>query len=347
MSRKFYARLSQNLISLLSLFIFLMIAELLCRAFNSYKKFNTDFKFFIRNVDNNLVEVEYNIEDSLLMWKLKPNYNAGFIKINSAGFRDKERIYSKDKDIFRILCLGDSSTFGVGVPSSQTYSSFLENALNEKFSSSGRRFEVINGGVNGYASAQGLGLYKYKGIRYHPDMVTFYFGINDPIKRFYQDDDKIMRVNVPVAIRNIENNYLLRISSYRLFRKIVLTLHQNTNKVDRPNIPRVSLNSFKNNIIELNNMCRINNTLLVLILPPLCIKKRPNWPRAKDIIPYIETLKEISREYSIPLIEINEMSYGSGAIAEGLFQDIIHPNREGHKRIMEKLYDFILVHKLF
>jgi lysophospholipase L1-like esterase len=203
------------------------------------------------------------------MWKLKPNYDDELIRINSTGFRDKERRCAKDKGLFRILCLGDSSTFGVRVLLSETYHSQLEEALNERSGSAGRKFEVMNAGVDGYTSAQGLAFYKYKGTRYHPDMVTFYFGINDPIKRFYLDDDKIMRFGTLVFIKSIENGYLLNLSSYRLFRKIVLFLFKDTNRENRQNIPRVSQDSFKRNIIELSNLCRRSNTLLVLISPAL------------------------------------------------------------------------------
>ena len=55
------------------------------------------------------------VEDALLMWFPKPHYSDEYININSQGFRDKEHKVKKDENVFRILCLGDSSTFGLRV----------------------------------------------------------------------------------------------------------------------------------------------------------------------------------------------------------------------------------------
>src|SRR4030095_324180 len=66
------------------------------------------------------------------------------VKINRLGLREKE--FDIDKgDKFRILCIGDSWTYGWGVNVQDTYPQQLENYLRTK----GKNVEVINGGKAG------------------------------------------------------------------------------------------------------------------------------------------------------------------------------------------------------
>ncbi len=340
--RKFSLKIPVNIfISILSIFFFLFAAEWICRSFNLTKKFDADFKFYVRTVDDEL-EDEYNIEDYFLMWKLDSKYNDGVIKINSQGFRDKEYKIKKDKNIFRILCLGDSSTFGEEMPLAKLYHKLLEDKLNKEFGSAKKRFEVINAGVAGYTSAQGLNFYKYRGVAYEPNIVTFYFGINDPIQRFYLDDKKIMQNKLPLVFKFFINNCLIRLSSYRLYRKAVLTAFDRIKNKNRENIPRVSLSDFKSNIIELYQLCQKHHSLLVLISSPLCKEKSLNWERTKNVVVYRKALEDIAIQHQIPLIRIREMTEESESPTEIFFLDRVHPSELGHKIIMQKIYDFLL-----
>jgi lysophospholipase L1-like esterase len=78
---------------------------------------------------------------------------------------------------FRILCIGDSNTYGTGVERSETYPAQLERFLNER--SRGVRIEVTNLGVPGSNSSQVLHrLPRYLEID-QPDLVIVLIGVND------------------------------------------------------------------------------------------------------------------------------------------------------------------------
>ena len=333
---------------LLSIVLFVSLAELICRCFALTDKLDADFKFYINNVDDDLW-LRYNVEDAFLMWFPKPNYSDGDININSQGFRDKEYEVKKDKNVFRILCLGDSSTFGHGVQLQDTYHTLLENRLNKEFGQSRIRFEIINAGVTGYTSCQGLSLYKIKGFKYKPDIVTFYFGINERKKIFYISDKQIMHHDVPAAVKAaIENNLLLKLHSYRLLRNfIVNVLSIGKNNIGE-NVPRVSLEDFKENILELNRLCKKNGSLLLLISPPYSKLKdlRGNLLIDIDFIPYRELLENISKKHNIPLVSIPEMTEESPGDTTPFFLDTVHPNQLGHRIIMGRLYDYLVTNKL-
>lgn len=91
-------------------------------------------------------------EDADLLWAPRPGFRGEAchcgtdVRINSLGFRDREYSVQKPPGVFRILCLGDSTTFGHWLPVEKTYSKVLEELLNRIWKSSGMRFEVINAG---------------------------------------------------------------------------------------------------------------------------------------------------------------------------------------------------------
>ena len=70
------------------------------------------------------------------------------IKINSHGFRDYEYNQKKPRDIYRIIVLGDSATYGYGIELEDTYPKILEVLLNSE--SKHKKFEVLNMGFAGF-----------------------------------------------------------------------------------------------------------------------------------------------------------------------------------------------------
>ena len=99
------------------------------------------------------------------------------IVINSKGLRDVERPLEKPEGTFRILGIGDSFTFGIGVDLEQTYLKVLEEMLNS--TSDQPHFDVINSGVAGYNLYQAKTYLKEKGLAYDPDMVIYFFFLDD------------------------------------------------------------------------------------------------------------------------------------------------------------------------
>ena len=166
--------------SIFSFIAFFLIAEAFLHLSNMSDRVGGKFSFHVRNVDNDLRH-DYNVECPFLLWRPRPGKSKSdsSISINQNGFRDREYGLEKPPHTWRMLALGDSSTFGVGVDLDQTYHEVLERRLNREFGDSGWTFEVINGGVTGFTSYQCLGMYEQFGVRYEPDVVTLYAGIND------------------------------------------------------------------------------------------------------------------------------------------------------------------------
>lgn len=122
--------------------------------------------------------------DPLLGHALTPGQNSfthSFpVATNSYGFRDREHPLIPQAGTVRILCLGDSLTFGDGVAVEDTYPKQLETMLNARGE---HKYEVINTGVPSYDTWQEVTFFKTKGAQFEPRIVVLGFYGNDIVPR--------------------------------------------------------------------------------------------------------------------------------------------------------------------
>lgn len=120
----------------------------------------------------------------LLGWVLPRNLTDAWVidapvRTNALGLRDDEIPLEKPAGERRILCLGDSFTFALGVRFEDLYVQKLERTLNERHAP--QRFQVINAGVAGYNTRQELIYLLAQGLDFEPDLITVGFYWNDLI----------------------------------------------------------------------------------------------------------------------------------------------------------------------
>jgi lysophospholipase L1-like esterase len=118
----------------------------------------------------------------ILGWVNRPGTWATGFLINALGFRGPETSPRKPSGWLRIVCLGDSRTFGLWADGAafrydNDYPAALESLLHERGEHGA--VEVINAGVIGYTSAQGLAQLQTQLLLLHPDIITVAFGFND------------------------------------------------------------------------------------------------------------------------------------------------------------------------
>ncbi len=115
-----------------------------------------------------------------LGWSLRPgaedNWGGVRVKVNSKGLRGPELPYARPAEVRRILYLGDSVTFGFGLPLQDTFPHQAELLLEE---ATGHDIETVNAGVGGHAPWQEHAFLVSEGIRYEPDIVVLTFVLND------------------------------------------------------------------------------------------------------------------------------------------------------------------------
>jgi hypothetical protein len=76
----------------------------------------------------------------------------------------------------RILCVGDSHTFGAGVEPEESYPAQLQALLDERAAG---RFSLVNLGVPGMSTTQVRNRLPLQVARYRPDVVIVWAGVND------------------------------------------------------------------------------------------------------------------------------------------------------------------------
>lgn len=87
---------------------------------------------------------------------------------NSRGFRGREFALQKAPGTQRIICVGDSFTWGTGVNDAETYPAVLE----EELKASDQHVEVLNAGVRSWGVSQYYVWTRHEGLRYQPDVVV-------------------------------------------------------------------------------------------------------------------------------------------------------------------------------
>jgi lysophospholipase L1-like esterase len=101
------------------------------------------------------------------------------VRTNSLGMRGPEPAPA-DSSLYRVAAVGDSFTFGFGVPEEETYPSVLSSILNRSQAARKRRFEVLNLGVVGYNTQDEAAVVERKALPLEPRMVIIGYVLNDP-----------------------------------------------------------------------------------------------------------------------------------------------------------------------
>jgi lysophospholipase L1-like esterase len=287
-------------------------------------------------------------------------------KINSLGFRDEEFPVEKDKNKLRIICAGDSSTFGYFVNLYDTYPARLRTML--QINTAEKNAEVINAGVLAYSSFQGVSFFEKYLRRLKPDILIVSYGYNDSYLGNLPDYLFKMESSKTIWMKK-----LFKISAaYRLFDSILAPSPRDNSSIR--NIPRVNLEEYKKNYEKLYSMCKEDGIHLVLLpisVPVPYQKILSEFAKEKNC-DYIDTeatlqednarfLKEGYTSYKGikfgPIIKrtfdnYHRKRFGSVEMTKMrqfnyLFIDYCHPTPAGYDIIAECIYEYLIKHGFF
>jgi len=110
---------------------------------------------------------------SNINWEFVPNSKGKtgrhVVKINSFSLRDYEFNKDKKQGTFRILAMGGSFTYGLGLPLERTYPKLLEGNLNKN--SISKYYQVINAGFPEYSLSSLVAYLKQKSSQLQPNLI--------------------------------------------------------------------------------------------------------------------------------------------------------------------------------
>lgn len=205
---------------------------------------SASFIIFVQEVaaNQNLAERRHTRYDELLGWVNVPNlyiadmYGPGvYLQTNGQGFRNKQDFNPEPPaDKLRIICSGDSFTFGYGVDNDRTWCQLL--------AAKDEHLETVNMGQGGYGIDQAYLWYKRDGQKLAHDIHLFAF-ITADFKRMQRNEfngyskpllkiqnNSLLVTNVPVPWRSFYLPWLTQnreaindLKSTRFLRSFFLT----------------------------------------------------------------------------------------------------------------------------
>ena len=283
--------------------------------------------------------------DPLLLWRLKPNLDHAIwdftvLSTNAQGFRANYPTVAKPAGTFRIVCLGDSVTFGYRVPPVWPdkpkdydpewlpFPMLLEKELAK--ANPNRKIEVFPMAVPGYTSHQGLTWLRRDIEHLEPDMVIASFGWNDASASDLPDREAIDTRWLPVTIRWLIDHSQAFAHATRWLRS------KQAPPIKRVSLPRVSETEYIDNFNAIVNLAKDHKASVIVVGAPYRDSKT-NPPEAQLMTRYRTALKSAMQQSQTPYLEILELTEAAGTVNEGFFGELIHPNHMGHRLLASEL----------
>jgi lysophospholipase L1-like esterase len=284
--------------------------------------------------------------DPLLLWRLKPDLDHAIwdftvVSTNAQGLRSDYPITAKAPESVRIVCLGDSVTFGYRVPpvwperpkdydpTWLPYPMLLEKQL--RAANPGRQIEVIAMAVPGYTSHQGLAWLRREINSLQPDLLIVSFGWNDVSFSAAADRETIRTTAGAVAIRWLIDHSQVFAHTTKWLR----ARKKAPEALPRP-VPRVTEQEYVNNMNEIVTLAHEHKAGLIVIAAPYR-DRVTNPPEAGLMIRYRSALRAEMHQKRIPFLEIHELTEAAYPANQAWFGELIHPNHMGHRLMAAEL----------
>jgi len=223
----------------------------------------------------------------------------------------------RSPNIFRIIALGDSFTYGLYVDTKDNWVEQLEDDLNSKHCLKVNKFEVINLGVQGYDPQYTVERYKRRGIKYRPDLILWLLVKNDMLR--------INELTIPLADKYTvemkklgQFDYLVQHSNpYPAWRLAMETVIK---KYGEAQILNHQIDQFR----KLDDY--YHGPLLIFALPNIAnedSKLIANFIRTKKNGYFFDSITDIYKERDMYF-------FGNG-----------HPTKQGYKEIEKSLVSYL------
>lgn len=297
---------------------------------------------------------QYNRETGRL--ELVPNLRSieadgNEFRINARGFVGPEFDEVPRPGVTRIIALGDSCTFTLGLWNI-AYPAVAERKMNALTSPG--RFEYINAGIEGYNSRYALARVKEELLRYRPDIVTIYIGWNDLMK---QSPDSQDETGSPTLVAELLNeSYLAKAYKKLIFvmlRPMVFRPKVEPDEADRLAYDRYVPRQYENNLREMIGELKRAGVRAVLFTLPTVVEPGLSAEALKArgvFFPYYggsfsvdrllslhaaynRTIRSVGEREQVPVIDLDEAFLKLER--RPLFWDTMHPNEKGSAVIAE------------
>jgi lysophospholipase L1-like esterase len=289
------------------------------------------------------------------------------VHINALGLRGPETTREKPPGVYRIVCIGGSTTFGTGATSDdKSYPARLEALLNRLaetgHAAEGIRYEVLNAGVSGYNSIDSLINLELRLVELQPDAVIDYDAGNDGRiiqTRDFQPDYSHARRPPPIIELSALERFLL--GHCHIYAHLVRgtdpekQLGAVANWVFVPGwdqqavsslvwINEYGLSVFGRNLRQICAVARAAGAQPVLQTFASRLADDPTYPELGVFLARAnQVIHDLGAELHVPVVPTAEMLTGKS----DLYDDAMHFNDAGELAHARAIADFALKQGLF
>ena len=174
---------------------------------------NIDYRIYRKQLVNHhglVPEIFLQDPGSIVNPLMRPNFStlsttADFsvvYQINSRGLRDTEVPLARIPGTTRVVAIGDSFTFGIGVADGKRFLDLAEREASN--------LEIVNLGIPGHGLDQAFLLMIQKGLAYSPDGVLLFINKMDTVRYqagFYQEDEVHLSVRARVLLNGSDPRF--------------------------------------------------------------------------------------------------------------------------------------------
>jgi lysophospholipase L1-like esterase len=288
-------------------------------------------RILLRLVDTD-IKLPFIQPDADVFWSPVPGFRGEFmdkpVTINSLGLRGGEVALPKPAGRKRVVCFGDSITFGYGVGDTESYPHLLGRALADK------NADVVNAGVTGFTSHQVRGLVRRLLPQIQADVATICIGWNDGNRRPVDDREYDRRLRMVMAVEGpLDHVYLYRALKSAYVRSVALEglePKKGTSVTGR----RATLPQYRENLEAIVAECRENGVKPVFIALPR--RKRPG-----EVLPepaYARALVEAGKALGVPVLDSGDLGLDTTLESnDAYFIDLLHLSPSGSALMAERL----------
>ncbi|HET8579472.1 MAG TPA: GDSL-type esterase/lipase family protein [Nitrospiraceae bacterium] len=320
---KAWSRAINGLLALLGIVVSLLVVEVVLRWIGyTYTPLRiqtietwSEWRYFHAFQDGHF---EY---DPYLIWRPRKSVPP----FNAHGYRGGEISLRKKPAEIRIFAIGDSNTLGWLGNGDFNWPESLQNILKQE----NPRFSVINAGVYGYSSFQGLRRLE-EALPFEPDMVLVSFGTNDAMRVTVSDAAFLSR-----GIRALHLDEVL--VRWRIGQTLLATYDRFASRQEKGLVPRVSIQEYRDNLMQMIALGKSKGIHVILLTRPFT-GDSPDERWWKNFAPmYNATVLEVAKEAGIPVIDV----YAYFAGKPKYFSDESHFTEAGHRSMARLIYERI------
>jgi lysophospholipase L1-like esterase len=287
-------------------------------------------------------------------YEIKPGYQQnGKAHINSLGFRGNPVEPQKPAGKYRIVALGDSTTYGIFNEYDETFPFLLQRQLDTDLDTD--RIEVINAGLVSATSAESFVRFYLRILPLQPDMVVLYGALGDVFPRAFDhySEDYVHFRRSPQTTRSLlSHSYFASLVKQGLSRFLPAVGLRNGNLIEYTwrweNLPKeeakrianfeaTSAKVYKRNLKYIIDGALANGVKPVLVTFAYNAEK-PNWNTdipsqiwGPGIAQNNAAIRELAAEYVLPLCDFSKSALEDPTILD----DSVHLNKRGNGKLAE------------